>query len=37
MGEKFSIGHIGGNEGPGIVKGMGVWPIDLARIERGYI
>ena len=23
MGEKFSIGHIGGMQGPGIVKGMG--------------
>ena len=24
MAEKFSIGHIGGKRGPGIVKGMGV-------------
>lgn len=24
MGEKFSIGHIGGIQAPGIVKGMGV-------------
>ena len=23
MGEKFSIGHIGGRQGPGIVKGIG--------------
>ena len=36
MAEKFSIGHIGGRQGPGIVKGMGAY-IYIAGYDPGGV